>query len=1173
MKLRRLAIERLPGIDRAFDLDELANGLNIIVGPNGVGKSRMCAAVQALLWREHAIEDGRLAASAVFELDNARWRVARDGSRHGWQRGGVDSDPPPLPGEHLHACFFLGLRDLLDDSDSAGKTLADEIRRQMSGGFDLDKVWRSFAESVSKQVGKNESKAVSAAENEIRKAEQKQADVARQEREIDALETQANDADLAQKRLVHFDTALSLRREYDEHKACEDDLAALPDALARLEGNELERLEKLDERLDEKRGERETANDALTASRTAAHDSRLDEPIEGALLAAWRGRAESLAEVERNLHVAVHEARATHEALVSRQKALGGLPNANADLSIKDDADLFSFLRESQKLATERETLEIRLAQLASHEFSAEEARRRDLLKRACESLRTWLRAPDPGRQATGGTLWPTRVQFLVAAVVLGGIGTALYFAASRTSLGLVAAGVGLGLAVVALLARVRAADSGATDWRSVAEQQFPQGTDAGSVKWTVDAVGESLRRLEQELAVLEAKQEHDKFRKVEGEQFEVDLERLETVADGLEPRRKTLAKRLGLDAVSPDAEMVDLARALDALRNAQAEHRSAVGKRDTLEEHKAQLLADVAACFTALGEIEPTDGASAKAGVHTLEERDRTLRAAQANTKQEEQTRGRLDREIEQLSEERAQIFRVATVEEDDRVALMRVVDQLARYGTLTREREEHASHIRRQEAALEAAEEGALARLDASRLADEKESLSTESKQGGDLRIKIGEIRSLARTAREGHVLEDAIARRSVAIGVLRDRYDKALVAEAGSFLVEKIRHEHEVNQMPRVLERARHHFGAFTHHRYVLNVSPSGGASFVAVDAKSGAELSLDKLSDGTRAQLILAARLAFAEDVEQGEDLPLFLDEALEHSDPDRFHAIARSLARMVAEDARQVFYLSNDPTDVARFKAAFDEEGCDQIKEFDLAAILCQAARVDGPKALCVAPLGPVPDPAGESAEGYGVAIGVASLDPTDTFGNSLYYLLRDDLYVLYEFLQERIDTVGQCRNVLKGNTTLGTKVVPGSEIRAQLESRIELFETFCLAWREGRGEKVGRAAIEASNAVSGKFFEAVVEFAEESGGDARRVINALCGRSDERFKGYHRTSADDLKRYFIDNGHIDERPDLGESEIVERALGTPAGGRLPASTTSRLLHEWWSMSPQAATRQ
>jgi uncharacterized protein YhaN len=64
----------------------------------------------------------------------------------------------------------------------------------------------------------------------------------------------------------------------------------------------------------------------------------------------------------------------------------------------------------------------------------------------------------------------------------------------------------------------------------------------------------------------------------------------------------------------------------------------------------------------------------------------------------------------------------------------------------------------------------------------------------------------------------------------------------------------------------------------------------------------------------------------------------LDEALYHSDPERFQAIARSLARMVINHDRQIFYLTNDPTDVDRFRSAFNEEGCSALNPLDLGAI-------------------------------------------------------------------------------------------------------------------------------------------------------------------------------------------------------------------------------------------
>ena len=1171
MKLRRLAIERLPGIDQPFDLEKLADGLNIIVGPNGTGKSRLCAATQALLWPEHAIKGGSLAANALLEHSGTHWRVACDASDYVWQRDGVDSDPPPLPGEHLHTCFFMGLRDLLDDSDSAGKNLAGVIRSQMSGGFNLEAVRRHIEASVSTQVGRKESKAVTSAENEIRRAEQKQAGVALQEEELDALNTRADDAERAHERLFQYNTALSLQKQQVEHGVCERELAALPEALSRLDGRELERLKELDEHLAEKRSDREAANNTLTDCLTAARESRLDEPIESASLATWRDRVESLSEIEHNLEVAGQNARATCEALVNRRRALGGRANADATLAIEDDADLFAFLRESQKLATERETLTTRLAQLTSHRFSDEDARRLALLKRATESLRAWLRAPDPGLQTTDGMLWPTRVLFFAAAVVLGAIGLVLHFAVALTTLAIATAGVGAGLTVAGLLSRVRAEESSATDWRRVAEQQFPEGSDAQPVSWTADDVAASLRQLEEELATLAAKSEHDLIRKVEREQFEVVLKSLEIPAADLEARRKALAERLGLDALQPDVEMVDLARALDALRTAQAEDKSAAAKRNALEEQRRRLLAGIAAFLTGLGENEPTDAASAKAGTRTLEGRDSTLRAAKADARREEQTRDRLDREIEALSKERAHIFRVAALEDDDHVGLTRLLDQLDHYGRLTHALEKHASGIRRAETELESAGEGALAQLDATQLAHEKASLSAESRQLREVNRKIGEITSLARTARKGHDLEDAIVKRSAMLGELRDRRDEALAAAAGCFLIDGIRHEHEFSQMPRVLERARRHFGTFSHHRYELNISPSDDASFVAVDVKSGEGLSPDKLSDGTRAQLILAARLAFAEEAEQGADLPLFLDEALDHSDPDRFHAIARSLARMVADDARQVFYFSNDPTDVERFQAAFDEEGCDQITSIDLAAIRGQVARVDGPQALRVAPLTPVPNPAGESAESYGTVISVAALDPRlEAFANPLYYVLRDTLPLLHGFLEARIETVGQCQNVLESGVPFADKVVAGSEVGARLKARIALFETFCLAWCEGRGKSVGRVEIEESGAVSDTYLDAVAEFAVEINGDAERLIAALRERSDPRFKGYRVTSADDLERFFIKSGHLDERSILDESEIFERAIGTPAASQLSGKIAAKLLHEWWILSKPAA---
>ena len=119
MKLRSLKIDRLPGIHDAFALRELGDGVHVIHGPNGIGKSSLCRAIEALLWSDRGPTE-RIAVEANFEADGEQWHAERDGAALRWQHNGVPSPGPALPLSHLHHCFFLRLRDLLDPgTDSA----------------------------------------------------------------------------------------------------------------------------------------------------------------------------------------------------------------------------------------------------------------------------------------------------------------------------------------------------------------------------------------------------------------------------------------------------------------------------------------------------------------------------------------------------------------------------------------------------------------------------------------------------------------------------------------------------------------------------------------------------------------------------------------------------------------------------------------------------------------------------------------------------------------------------------------------------------------------------------------------------------------------------------------------------------------------------------------------
>ncbi len=300
MKLHRLAIQRLPGIDGPFALEELGDGLHVIVGPNGIGKSSLCRAARALLWSDCGLE-GHMEASALFHREGERWRVEREGSRHRWQRDGVDAEPPPLPAAHLDGCFFLVLRDLLDASSDVGSDLAGAIRRQMSGGFDLARAAERLFGSVGPRHGRKEQGELDRAERKVRSDSARQAGIAQSEEQLAGLERAAAEAEAAQHRLAHFDRALEVHAWRAKLVQVEAALEALPEALERLTGGEMEQLEQRETELEEKHNQRREAESQLEAARAAAAEPRLEERLGPVALAAWRERGDKLADLEARL--------------------------------------------------------------------------------------------------------------------------------------------------------------------------------------------------------------------------------------------------------------------------------------------------------------------------------------------------------------------------------------------------------------------------------------------------------------------------------------------------------------------------------------------------------------------------------------------------------------------------------------------------------------------------------------------------------------------------------------------------------------------------------------------------------------------------------------------------------------------------------------------------------
>ena len=232
-------------------------------------------------------------------------------------------------------------------------------------------------------------------------------------------------------------------------------------------------------------------------------------------------------------------------------------------------------------------------------------------------------------------------------------------------------------------------------------------------------------------------------------------------------------------------------------------------------------------------------------------------------------------------------------------------------------------------------------------------------------------------------------------------------------------------------------------------------AGSPRLFAVDLRNGENRELDELSDGTRAQLLLAARIAFAEEVERGSTLPLFLDEALDQSDPARFEAIAHSLGRIATDQGRQIFYLTTDPLDCERIRHAVDRDAI--VEDIDLGSRRASAIAVTEPGRLRIPPRAVIPRPDGASAEQYAVSLGVPAFTPELGYERQhVFYLLSESLDLLHTFLENGIEHAGQWQTV--SGTLLARRLGSASVSSQEIDSRVRLLEVFCDAWMQGPRE-------------------------------------------------------------------------------------------------------------------
>ncbi|MFO8154585.1 MAG: hypothetical protein ACQERR_06255 [Pseudomonadota bacterium] len=1139
MRLRELDIRRLPGIDRPFAVDELADGINLVIGPNAGGKSSLVRAVLALLDDRAGPGGTALHLAARWnDADGEEWMVERMGRETTWQHHGRPKPPPSLPEPHLLPCYTLGAETLgaVDRAETEAH-IESVLRRQLAGGFDLPALSTEGGPFHRKStLGREEARVLRDAERELEAARAEQRRLRESENTLAELEGELAAARATRQRLPRLEKALELARSVNALAAAESAVADFPDGMARLKGDETRRIDaELRQRAEAEQRRADCAR-AEAAAREEQRATGLTIPPDGAALEAMDERLHELERLREQLETS--EARLVEARARAREAAetLGGSGEPSPRLDPASVARVEEALEELRGASNRRAALELALEGRIGPASQDDPER----LEEAIGDLGRWL---EQAVQPVGGR-WPVSIGSALVGVAVAGllaVGGPSPFALGFAALAVSGAGLAAWPSLLAALGARRAAAA-----RRELEQYYRRSHCANGLEapetWERDAVASCRRRLESRLARARRAEESEAQR----QRLEEERRRHQMEEEAAEAELAGWIPEVGFD---PRRQPASLGRWLQRA----AAHDRAAAEVAEAEAERSRLQQRADAVATALvGDLDhwPAPSVDGNGASPAVRADTATLRAALKRLRERAERYHQAEqRAVEQqhLAEQHgetaaardaaiAAIYEQAGLPDGERAELERRLERFEAWREAIQERDLQQRQVEQLRPQLaddpdwrglaEAGDEGRLEQT----LVDQQ-GIAAEYDRHQE---EVTRIRAELEQARRQRPLE--AARRDVqkARDALGEARREAVLKGAGQWLVESVQAEQTHRHQPATLRRADEWLGRFTRGGYGLRLDPDTGR-LSALEHGTGQWREPARLSTGTRMQMVLALRIAFALESEAGrEPLPFFLDEALTTTDPERFRAVADSLALLAREEGRQVFYLTAQPGDIALWRAAEPA-----VAVIDLAAVRGRAAAVPA-EALSAPEPTPVPAPtADETPEAYAERLGVPAIDPWQPAeAIPVFHLLRDDLDTVQRATALGASRLGELEARLAGPVG---EWFPEAE-RLSPTPRFAVARAWLRAWCRGRGRPLTRAdlhLVHEAGIVSDTFFDRVAALVDEHGGDAAAVVDALRNKA---VSGFRANKIDELEQWLADHDHLDHREPSTADDRYQAAL-------------------------------
>ncbi|MDZ7688592.1 MAG: AAA family ATPase [Halobacteriales archaeon] len=1122
--VEELSVVRAPGFEtNGFAVDALSPGINLIHGPNATGKTTTAESLQKVLWPDFATDGEHLVGHLSLNGDD--WRVDVNRGVVEYQRNGQDtSSPPSLPPAEHRDRYRLSLHELLQ-KDTRNEQFAELIERESAGGFDLAaaKDELGYGKSpITRRKG-----VYQAAEDAVqtwRDEQQETRELEEDRSRLTKLKQDLEEAKDARQRKQLLEQAIKYRKRKSELEEARAELETFPDVLSQIDGDEIDRVEELDDKIDKWEKKKDDAETTKQQAQSTLDDVEMPgDGVPTGTIAELEQRRDDLKECESQERESEAE---LEEAETERDQALDEIP---LDVEHEDIIDLepgtWSDVSEFARAAHEVQ-VETKFQRKVEQWAETDNAPANDLqtLERGSKALEEWLLTAPPAADTGdgGAALRIGAVSALVvslAGVVLGVLVDPLLFGVIL---------VGLGLGAYGYL-QAQGTDGATSDRRISHRESFEKTGLETPTPWTEEDVRARLTDLYDEIASHHTFSEREQHRSAILDEDEL-VEKKQRLAE----EREELKSKLGAAPDTTDIELVVIVR---RILDWQAAHDEVVGlekRLDEIEKQQAKYKKKLRTELAEYGYDEIKDAADARAKITDLKERQSIYEQASRKLEDAKKAISKAEQKCDEFEEERDGIFADLGLEPGEYEELRDLCEQVSDYEAANDGVTEAAAVEEEERKQLEqnSGYNPELAEMELPELREEHQGVEETAAEIEEVQREIADIEAEIKQAKQDTSVEDAIREKNNALDELKAQLMQDWSSMVGDALVDHVQEVTVEASRPAVFQRANELLATITHGQYELKLEESE-QTFRAYDTAKQKGLALNELSGGTRLQVLLAVRLAFVEQQEQGRKLPIVLDETLANTDDLRAEVIIESLIEL-ARNGRQVFYFTAQGDEVAKWKAALEDADVEQTiidladeRELDNSVEIPDFDEFDISQPA-------LPDPDNHDYISYGKKLDL-EFDPYNGPETAHLWYIVDDVEVLHDLLEHRIETWGQLKNILDKGKEEGLPIEDKKIKRVQQNG--EALGVFTQAWSVGRGEPIDRNVLENSGAISSTFIDRVTELANELNWDGEQLVKALYDGEVDRFRT---NKAEELENYLRENDYISPVESLNEDEIISR---------------------------------